>query len=167
MTGHKATMTSYGCGTYGHYMNECPKSRNQNRGNQNNGGGARGRVCVLGGGEAVQDLTLLRGNVTSSKSTKIKEVIRMAHNIMDQTVGYLAKNYRILTLIISTTPRASMTCHKATMTSYGCGTYGHYMNESPKSRNQNRGNQNNGGGARGRVCVLGGGEAVQDLTLLR
>ncbi|GKB15516.1 hypothetical protein Tco_0849439, partial [Tanacetum coccineum] len=38
-----------------HYHSECPKLKNQNRGNQAGSSEARGRVCALGGGEADQD----------------------------------------------------------------------------------------------------------------
>ncbi|GJR08515.1 hypothetical protein Tco_0791167 [Tanacetum coccineum] len=37
----------------GHYKSECPKLKNQNERDQNNGRGARGRAFVLGGGEAI------------------------------------------------------------------------------------------------------------------
>nr|GEV19255.1 hypothetical protein [Tanacetum cinerariifolium] len=40
---------------------ECPKLKNQNRGNQNGNEGARRRAFVLGGGEAIQDPNVVMG----------------------------------------------------------------------------------------------------------
>ncbi|GJS52072.1 putative ribonuclease H-like domain-containing protein [Tanacetum coccineum] len=71
-------------------------------------------------------------------------------------------NYRIHTPTTTITPGAPVTRQKAAVTCFGCGPQGHYRSECPKSRNQNEGNQNNGGEAHGRAFVLGGGKAVQD-----
>nr|GEW18450.1 hypothetical protein [Tanacetum cinerariifolium] len=54
--------------------NECPKLKNQNRGNQGGSEGACGRACVIGRGEAVQDpnvvtgTTLLNNQMDASKA---------------------------------------------------------------------------------------------------
>nr|GEU99677.1 hypothetical protein [Tanacetum cinerariifolium] len=51
----KNTVTCYEYGKQGHYLSECSKLKNQNRGNQAGNGEALGRVFDLGGGEANQD----------------------------------------------------------------------------------------------------------------
>ncbi|GJS01730.1 reverse transcriptase domain-containing protein [Tanacetum coccineum] len=61
VTKQKVAVTCFGCGPQGHYRSECPKSRNQNEGNQNNEGEAYGRAFVLGGGKAVQDPNIFTG----------------------------------------------------------------------------------------------------------
>ncbi|GJZ51193.1 reverse transcriptase domain-containing protein, partial [Tanacetum coccineum] len=45
VTTHKVPLTCFGCGVQGHYKSECPKLKNQNRGNQNGGGRARRRAA--------------------------------------------------------------------------------------------------------------------------
>ncbi|GKA54171.1 reverse transcriptase domain-containing protein [Tanacetum coccineum] len=45
----------------GEKKGECPKLKNQNCGNQNGNGGARGRAFVIGGGEARQDPNVVMG----------------------------------------------------------------------------------------------------------
>ncbi|GKB13964.1 hypothetical protein Tco_0847887 [Tanacetum coccineum] len=51
----ETSSTCFEYGVKGHYKSECPKLKNQNCGNQNGNGGARGRAFVIGGGEAFQD----------------------------------------------------------------------------------------------------------------
>ncbi|GJW57724.1 hypothetical protein Tco_0104455 [Tanacetum coccineum] len=88
-------------------------------------------------------LTLdIQGNVTSSK-----QAIQMAHNLMDQTV------------------RANAARNVENKIKWNYKRVGHqtrdwnYKSECTKFKNQNRGNQNNGG-ARGKAFVLGGQEAI-------
>ncbi|GKC08400.1 reverse transcriptase domain-containing protein, partial [Tanacetum coccineum] len=52
---NQRTLTCFECGEQGHYHSECPKLKNQNRGNQAGSSEARGRVYDLGGGETDQD----------------------------------------------------------------------------------------------------------------
>ncbi|GJX46377.1 putative reverse transcriptase domain-containing protein [Tanacetum coccineum] len=54
--------TCFECGRQGHYRNECPKLKNQNRGNKagKKTEEARGKAYVLGGGEDNPDPTLSR-----------------------------------------------------------------------------------------------------------
>nr|GEV24700.1 putative reverse transcriptase domain-containing protein [Tanacetum cinerariifolium] len=49
----RALVTCFKCSLQGHYKSKCPKLKNQNCGNLNESGGARGRAFVLGGGESV------------------------------------------------------------------------------------------------------------------
>ncbi|GJW82325.1 putative reverse transcriptase domain-containing protein [Tanacetum coccineum] len=57
--------TCFECGRQGHYRNECPKLKNQNRGNKtrnkNRIGKARGKAYVLGGGDANPSSNVVTG----------------------------------------------------------------------------------------------------------
>ncbi|GJR95213.1 putative reverse transcriptase domain-containing protein [Tanacetum coccineum] len=55
--------TCFECGRQGHYRNECPKLKNQNRGNKvgKKTKEARGKAYVLGGGEANPDSNVVTG----------------------------------------------------------------------------------------------------------
>ncbi|GKD93364.1 putative reverse transcriptase domain-containing protein [Tanacetum coccineum] len=55
--------TCFECGRQGHYRNECPKLKNQNRGNKvrKNTKEARGKAYMLGGGEANPDSNIVIG----------------------------------------------------------------------------------------------------------
>ncbi|GJV18257.1 reverse transcriptase domain-containing protein [Tanacetum coccineum] len=73
-------------------------------------------------------------------------------------VGHIARNYR--SLIDTTNQGALTTTQKTSVTCFRCGAQGYYKRECPKLRNKNGNIQNNGGGARGRELVLGGGQAI-------
>ena len=49
----------YGCGEIGHFRNNCPKGKNQGMGDQ--GGIARGRAYVMGGGDVREDPKVVMG----------------------------------------------------------------------------------------------------------
>ncbi|GKC64460.1 reverse transcriptase domain-containing protein, partial [Tanacetum coccineum] len=51
----RASVTYFECGRRGHYRDDCPKLKNQSRGNQATNTEARGRVFALGGGENNKD----------------------------------------------------------------------------------------------------------------
>ncbi|GKD51675.1 reverse transcriptase domain-containing protein [Tanacetum coccineum] len=155
----------------------------------------------------------IRGNVTSSKPTKIQEAIRMAHDLTDQQpnkrqdvvraytarpsdmkegyagkaplcnrcklnhigpcivqsnnckrIGHQTRDSRTPTL--AKTQRPLVTSQITSSTCFECGVQGHYKSECPKLKNQNRGNQNESGGARRRAFVLRGGEAIQDPNIV-
>nr|GEV48548.1 hypothetical protein [Tanacetum cinerariifolium] len=59
------TVMCYECGKRGYYRSDCPKLKNQNRGNTNGNAArsseARGRVYALGGGNSNQDPNIVMG----------------------------------------------------------------------------------------------------------
>ncbi|GJY61030.1 reverse transcriptase domain-containing protein [Tanacetum coccineum] len=56
---NQRVLTCFECGRQGHYRSDCPKLKDQNygnkTGNKNGVGEARGKACVLGGGDANPD----------------------------------------------------------------------------------------------------------------
>nr|GFC79370.1 hypothetical protein [Tanacetum cinerariifolium] len=56
---NQRTITCFEYGNQEHYCSECPKLKNQNRGNETENGEGRGRVYSLGGGEADQDPNII------------------------------------------------------------------------------------------------------------
>nr|GEW25033.1 retrovirus-related Pol polyprotein from transposon TNT 1-94 [Tanacetum cinerariifolium] len=65
-------VTCFKCGAQGHYQKDCPKAKNQNRGNKARFPDARGKSYVLGGGDANLVPTLLRVTVKENKD-KLEE----------------------------------------------------------------------------------------------
>ncbi|GJY76880.1 putative reverse transcriptase domain-containing protein [Tanacetum coccineum] len=49
---NQRVVTCFECGAQGHYQKDCPKVKNQNRGNKARVPDARGKAYVLGGGDA-------------------------------------------------------------------------------------------------------------------
>ncbi|GKB56364.1 putative reverse transcriptase domain-containing protein [Tanacetum coccineum] len=62
---NQRVVTCYECGGQGHYQSDCPKLKDQNRGNKagnkNGVGEARGKAYVLGGGDANPDSNVVKG----------------------------------------------------------------------------------------------------------
>ncbi|GJZ26578.1 reverse transcriptase domain-containing protein [Tanacetum coccineum] len=62
---NQRVLTCFECGRQGHYRSDCPKLKDQNRGNKagnkNGVGEARGKAYVLGGGEANPDSNVVKG----------------------------------------------------------------------------------------------------------
>ncbi|GJX10285.1 retrotransposon protein, putative, ty3-gypsy subclass [Tanacetum coccineum] len=62
---NQRVLTCFECGRHGHYRSDCPKLKDQNRGNKagnkNGVGEARGKAYVLGGGEANPDSNVIKG----------------------------------------------------------------------------------------------------------
>ncbi|GJS31355.1 putative reverse transcriptase domain-containing protein [Tanacetum coccineum] len=54
-------VTCFGCGGQGHYKSDCPKLKNQNRGNMSANNDARGRAYALGGGDGNPDSNVVTG----------------------------------------------------------------------------------------------------------
>ncbi|GJZ35263.1 putative reverse transcriptase domain-containing protein [Tanacetum coccineum] len=55
------TGTCYECGSQWHFKRDCPKLKNQNRGNMIGNGKAHGRDYALGGGEPNPDSNVVMG----------------------------------------------------------------------------------------------------------
>ncbi|GKD11316.1 putative reverse transcriptase domain-containing protein, partial [Tanacetum coccineum] len=64
-TVNQRVLTCFECGRQGHYRSDCPKLKDQNRGNKagnkNGVGEARGKSYVLGGGDANPDSNVVKG----------------------------------------------------------------------------------------------------------
>ncbi|GJW86671.1 putative reverse transcriptase domain-containing protein [Tanacetum coccineum] len=62
---NQRVVTCFECGRQGHYRSDCPKLKDQNRGNKagnkNGVGEARGKAYVLGGGDANPDSNVVKG----------------------------------------------------------------------------------------------------------
>ncbi|GJR20482.1 putative reverse transcriptase domain-containing protein [Tanacetum coccineum] len=62
---NQRVVTCFECGRQGHYRGDCPKLKDQNRGNKagnkNGVGEARGKAYVLGGGDANPDSNVVKG----------------------------------------------------------------------------------------------------------
>ncbi|GKB90941.1 putative reverse transcriptase domain-containing protein [Tanacetum coccineum] len=79
-------------------------------------------------------------------------------------VGHMARDCK--TVVDVPTPRAPV-ANQRVMTYFGCGGQGHYKNDCPKLKNQNRVNKAANNDTHGRAYALGGMTATQTPTSLR
>ncbi|GJV12249.1 putative reverse transcriptase domain-containing protein [Tanacetum coccineum] len=79
-------------------------------------------------------------------------------------VGHLTRDCR--SIIAAASQKALEANQRTTITCFMCGRQGDYRSDFPKLKNQNCGNADGNGEARGRVYALGGREANQDPNLV-
>ncbi|GJT45640.1 putative reverse transcriptase domain-containing protein, partial [Tanacetum coccineum] len=134
----------------------------------------------------------IQGNVIAAEPTRLQDVVRIANNLMDQKLkGYAVKNAenkrrldnnqkdnhvqqprtrdRMLVDKVWREPTRLVTMRKGDMLGLCLtATNGHYKNKCPKLKNQTRGNKarKKTNEARGKVYVLGGGEANPDFNIV-
>ncbi|GJS49823.1 putative reverse transcriptase domain-containing protein [Tanacetum coccineum] len=58
---NQRVVTCFGCGGQGHHKSDCPKLKNQNRGNKAANNETRGRAYALGGGDGNPDSNIVTG----------------------------------------------------------------------------------------------------------
>ncbi|GKA70407.1 putative reverse transcriptase domain-containing protein, partial [Tanacetum coccineum] len=82
-------------------------------------------------------------------------------------VGHMTRDYRT---VVAATPQRALVGNQTRNVCYKCGRQGHYRNECPKLRNQNRGNKtgNKTGNieAKARAYVIGGGGSNPDSNIV-
>ncbi|GJY73645.1 reverse transcriptase domain-containing protein [Tanacetum coccineum] len=81
-------------------------------------------------------------------------------------VGHMAKDCKNAVVVLTT--QGALVVNQRIPTCFKCGRQGHYRNECPKLKNQNRGNKagEKTEEARGKAYVLGGGEANPDSNVV-
>ncbi|GKB14044.1 putative reverse transcriptase domain-containing protein [Tanacetum coccineum] len=87
LANQKATVTCYECGRQGHYRSDCPKLKNQTRGNQEGNREARGRAYALGGGR--------KANQEPNVVTADRKIIRADTIIQGCTLNFLNHPFNI------------------------------------------------------------------------
>ncbi|GJR14593.1 putative reverse transcriptase domain-containing protein [Tanacetum coccineum] len=71
-------------------------------------------------------------------------------------VGYMTRDCRA---VIATTTQGTPGPNQRVIMCFECGAQGHYRQDCPKVKNQNRGNKASVPDARGKAYILGGGDA--------
>nr|GEW07488.1 hypothetical protein [Tanacetum cinerariifolium] len=102
----------------------------------------------------------IQRNVIAAESTRLKDVVRIANNLIDQKLkGYAVKN--------DENKRRALIVNQRVPTCFERGRQGHYRNECPKLKDQTRGNKagKKTNEDKGKVYVLGGGEANPDFNV--
>ncbi|GKD90825.1 ribonuclease H-like domain-containing protein, partial [Tanacetum coccineum] len=132
----------------------------------------------------------IQGNVIAAEPKRLQDAVRIANNLIDQKLkgqnvggqnvarAYIAGNNEKRGYVgplphcsskfaVSTTQRAPVV-NQRVPTCFECERQGHYKNECPKLKNQNRGNKagKKTKEARGKAYVLGGGEANPNLNVV-
>nr|GEU56218.1 putative reverse transcriptase domain-containing protein [Tanacetum cinerariifolium] len=79
-------------------------------------------------------------------------------------VGHLTRDCKAINSTTST--QRDQVVNQRVVTCYECGRKGHYRNDFPKLRDQNRRNKNWIGETRGKTYVLGGGDANPDSNVI-
>ncbi|GJU65648.1 putative reverse transcriptase domain-containing protein [Tanacetum coccineum] len=97
---NQRVLTCFECGRKGHYRSDCPKLKDQNRGNKTGNksgiGEARGKAYVLGGGDANPDSTVVTGADRSFVSTTFSTL----HDIILDTLDSEGEHALHLKLIL-------------------------------------------------------------------
>nr|GEZ20928.1 putative reverse transcriptase domain-containing protein [Tanacetum cinerariifolium] len=146
---------------------DCPKLRNQNRGNQtrnktgNKTGGneVTAKAYAIGGGEINLDSNVVTENKrrfeTNHKDNRGQQPPFKRHNTRGQNVAraYTTGNNEKRDYEGTSWP------NKKVVTCFECGAQGYYWKNYPKVKNQNHGNKARFPDARGKEYVLGGGDA--------
>nr|GEU63863.1 hypothetical protein [Tanacetum cinerariifolium] len=104
-------------------------------------------------------LDSIQGNVTSARTTRLQDTVKLANSLMDQKIRVFAarkankKGWRTTqgtTMFNNHPTRGRMT----TATYYKCGEQGHYKSNCLKLKNQNRENQTRNAGFENRPPML-------------
>ncbi|GJY20814.1 putative reverse transcriptase domain-containing protein [Tanacetum coccineum] len=126
----------------------------------------------------------IQGNVIAAEPTRLQDAVRITNNLMDQKLkGYAVKNAENKRKFNNSQKDnrrqqppfkrqnvRGQVVNQRVVTCYECGRHGHYGNDCPKLKDQNRGNKtgnkNGIGEARGKTYVLGGGDANPDSNII-
>ncbi|GJU80178.1 putative reverse transcriptase domain-containing protein [Tanacetum coccineum] len=71
-------------------------------------------------------------------------------------IGHLSRDCRY---VVTVPTQGTLGPNQGVIACFKCGAQGHYQKDYPKVKNQNRGNKARVPDARGKACVLGGGDA--------
>nr|GEX16151.1 retrotransposon protein, putative, Ty3-gypsy subclass [Tanacetum cinerariifolium] len=113
-----------------------------------------------------QELTMMCTKMVPEEEDQVEKFIRGIPDNIQGNVGHMAKDYKNAIAVL-TTRRASVV-NQRVPTCFECERQGHYRNECPKLKNENRGNKagKKTEKARRKACVLGGGEANPDSNVV-
>nr|GEZ15206.1 hypothetical protein [Tanacetum cinerariifolium] len=153
---NQRVVTCFECGRQRHYMSDCPKLKDQNRGNKagnkNEIGKARGKAYVLHGGPLYNKCKFHHEGPCTVRYWKCNKV------------GHLTKDCK--EMISTTSTQRGQVVNQRVLTCFECGRQGHYRSDYQKLKDLNcgneTGNKSNIGKERGKAYVLGGGDANPD-----
>nr|GFB25372.1 hypothetical protein [Tanacetum cinerariifolium] len=118
----------------------------------------------------------IQGNVIAAEPKRLQDAIQIANNLMDKKLkGYVAKkcgknlhgwNYK--NAVAATTTQRVPVVNQRVATCFESGRKGHYKNECPKLKNQNRENKagNKANEAKEKAYVPRGGEGNSDSNVV-